>query len=227
MKTHILFLIAVIAISISGCKKNNNKTNNSETVKVLFSNTTWVGQLKYTSRPVAEPFRVRFNADGTFTWYELDGEYAGKYSVDPDTKMVSVNFNSGSKFTGTVTDNKELKSLTYGGSYVWAINNFEISREALPTLSNTNWKGSSNISPALAPRALNINFKISSSLDFVISGGSGGLITSCTGITFQERHLAIQFNCALVSFFGILKNGELTGIQREGTVFSNWKVSKL
>lgn len=70
MKTQRLFLIAAITVCFISCKKNNEEKKD---IKTLFSNTTWTGEAKYTSRSVAEPFCVRFDAAGNFAWYELDG----------------------------------------------------------------------------------------------------------------------------------------------------------
>jgi hypothetical protein len=223
MKAQMLFLIAAVVISFSSCKKNNDEENN---IKGLFSNTTWTGEAKYTARSVAEPFCVRFDASGTFIWYELDGEYPGTFTIDKDKKTVTILFSGGTTFTGTVADNNKLINLRYGATYPWAVTSFE-KNDDKPDLDATTWNGFSRIEPTVTPRTVIITFKLGgNSLDYkeTYTGGS----YSVPNGAYQRKHAAISFSFLGRKLFGVINNGQIKGIEQVGGSgsVSNWKVTK-
>src|SRR5882757_4646613 len=76
----------LVAISFSGCKKDNNKaTDNSS----LFKNTVWTGEMNYTGKAI-EPISIAFGESGTLTLYELKGEYGGAWKLENGLLTISI-----------------------------------------------------------------------------------------------------------------------------------------
>jgi hypothetical protein len=215
MKTQTLFLIAVVVISFSSCKKNNEEIKD---IKPLFSDTTWIGEFKYASRPIAEPFCIRFNAAGTFTWHELGGDYAGTYTVNTDSKTVVFTFSTGQKVTGKVTNDYKLLNFEYGGSYSWVINTLELVTTAGPELPDTNWTGENEGIP--------VTMRFTSVyVDYLTTGVA-------ISPTYQAKNSSVRFGVsASWKFFGLIKNRQIIGIEQSlstlGIVlFKKWQVTK-
>jgi hypothetical protein len=216
MKKQIIFFIAVGAFIVSGCKKSNEGTKD---IKALFIDTAWVGEFKYASRPVPEPFCIRFNESGTFAWYELNGTYTGTYTVNDTDKSVNVTFSCGSSFTGVLSENKKLINFKYGGTYNWSILSLGLSTDIpVQTLDGTVWKGETELAPGLVPIKVTVTFKAPGMMDFAQGLGS-----------YYDFNYHLQYpviRMGILPYFGVIKNGQITGIGRESTSYFNWNAKK-
>lgn len=221
MKTQTVFLIAAITICFSSCKKSNDKNND---LKSLFNNTTWTGELQYTGRPIPENFAIRFDPSGAFTWYEIDGDSTGTYTINNDSKTITIKFSGGITFTAAITDNKKLTGFFNGTGVPWAaINRLELDNSAVITeqeLTGTVWKGFVT-SPV---QSITLNFKPSEKMDYTEAIGTQA------NVAYQLKHNVIRFNAVsnIRKYFGIIKNGEINGVHKLSTTgdYSNWKVGK-
>jgi hypothetical protein len=218
MKKKILFIITAVLLVITSCKKNKEETKD---IKTLFSNTTWTGEAKYTARSVAEPFCVKFDATGTFMWYELDGDYIGTYTVNNDSKTVVFTFGGGSKVTGTVTNNSKLTNFQYGSAYPWVINTMELYKGVIPELTGTRWTGKSELEPII------VNFKPLSKVDYAHS------TAGFRDAAYLVKDGSVRFNPSPNrKFFGVIKNKDITGIEKHIvlgfpslTFYQKWQVT--
>lgn len=218
MKTQTLFLITAITACIFSCKKN--KDERIVDMKTLFSDTTWVGEFKYASRPIAEPFCIRFNATGTFTWYEVNGDYTGTYSVNNNAKTIKINFDGGSIVTATITNNSKLTNFQYGAAYPWVINNSElVTAAAVPELTGTNWEGNIAAAPIIP---IIIRFFAPGNLNF-----SDNYPFFELGVPYQIKHATVRINfVGTRKMFGIINNGRITGVEFTPGPFRRWEATK-
>jgi hypothetical protein len=223
MKKNNLFIIILILLIHSGCKKEDGAGRVD--IKTLFSDKTWTGEFKYASRPIAEPFCIRFNGAGTFTWQELDGEYNGTFETNNDDKTIKITFGSGTAFSATVTDDNRLTEITYSGSYAWAINNLELNNNATRELATTQWKGT-YYSPVFGTGPAEINFKTSTTLDYLFPL----FVTSGRNIPYQRNKAAIVFRTSGALFFGVISSRDnklMNGIfESAGGYYYSWRVTK-
>jgi hypothetical protein len=217
MKTHNVILFFAALLAINGCKKETSPSQLD--IKTLFTDTAWIGEFKYASRPVPEPFCIRFRASGTFTWYEPDGAYTGTVVVNGDTKSVTLSFSSGSTFTGTLSENRKLIDFKYGGNYSWSIISLDLNTDIpVQTLDGTVWKGETELAPSRFPIKVTITFKAPYTMDFAQGLGS------YYGVGYQLQYPVIRM--VKYPYFGVIKNGQITGIGRESTSYFNWNAKK-
>lgn len=219
MKTQSLFLIATIAACFISCKKNKDEVKD---IKTLFSDATWVGEVKFPMSP-EEPFCIRFNAGGSFEWYELSGDITGTYTVNEEAKTIQLTFSSGRSVTATVTNNNKLTNFQYGGAYSWIINTAEmVTATTVSELNATSWIGEKE---TLQRTPILISFNAPALLDYRETGAT------FAGVIYQLKYACIRFVPGTNwNFFGVINNGKIKGIEFRKTPSSNfknkWQVTK-
>jgi hypothetical protein len=136
---HIKTAIAIIAswVTILGCSKKDTPVNWKEALR----GTAWGGEFRYTTGPYVGPqaFSILFNF-GTFTWYDLSGNYNGNWMVD-SSNLLSLQFSSGVKLTARIEKERwsDIKNIT---SHNWQL--VSVQPAVIPEtgkLENTTWKG--------------------------------------------------------------------------------------
>lgn len=201
MKKKAILIITAVLLVVMSCKKSKDVVKDD--IKILFSDTSWLGEFKYAGRPIAEPVCIQFNATGTFTWYELDGDFPGTYSLNEDAKTVTLSFNGGSVVTATVTNNSKLTNFQYGAAYPWVINTAELLTTPVPELTGTKWNGGNGVN------SVSVNFSSSTLLRF-----TGGVFATPSSEPYQLKHASLRFSPnSKWKFFGIIRNGKIEGIE--------------
>jgi hypothetical protein len=225
MKTQTLLFIVAIAVCVSSCKKNNTEP---EGIKALFDNTIWTGEAKYASRPIAEPFSIRFDAAGNFIWHEFNGKYPGTFTIDESKKTATMLFNSGATATGAITDDKKLTNFKYGAAYPWTINNMELNNTAESDLNGTVWSGNYVISGTTIGSVSTANLTLAFDSPNMLYRGLGGPYSQSGSTRYEFQDGAIKFTLPIsYPFFGVINKGEIVGIQTaSGGDFYRWKVTK-
>lgn len=221
MKAYSIIIVFALFLAANGCKKEDAARQID--IKTLFSDTAWTGEFKYASRLVPDPFCIRFRTPNMFTWYEIDGTYAGTFTVNETDKSVTLTFSSGSTFTGVLSENKKLINFKYGGNYNWSILNVELNDDpVIETLDGSVWKGESRLSPAFMPRSVIINFKAPGKIDYEEDRTTSGY-SNFSNYSYKLEYPVIKVIGS--PYFGVIKKGKISGISGTTTFpdrYFNW-----
>ncbi|HET6995534.1 MAG TPA: hypothetical protein VFI06_11160 [Chitinophagaceae bacterium] len=128
-----LLLVSGAAFIFSGCKKENTK----EDVSALFKNTEWTGEIKYSNKPVADPYSIEFFQDGSLKWHQISGDYDGIYTIDAANRKISISSGAvGAVITAIITQDNKFSNISPTN-----ILSCEVNKSGPQDLDNTNWKG--------------------------------------------------------------------------------------
>ena len=154
MKKYVnILLVALLCTGIiGGCKKDSPAKDYAASIK----DKTWWGQFFYTGKPV-EYYAIHFSGDSSLTWSEFSTDYPGKWVLDGNKLMISLD-GAASTFKATVSDENKLADIinTQANGYNM-ISSEALANPANTPLDNTIWKGTA-VSGSLII-ALQLSFK--------------------------------------------------------------------
>jgi hypothetical protein len=134
----ILVILFSICIMIS-CKKENAKDDSG-----AIRDKTWWGEFNYTGK-TPEYYSVHFNADKTFTWSQMLGDYAGKWTMNG--KQLTMTFvGSSLEIKADISDDNQMVNIS-DNTNASEINSGQLIVNPNVTIVSTVWKGFYNISP--------------------------------------------------------------------------------
>jgi hypothetical protein len=198
------------------CKKSTTPTPKDYTSSI--KNKTWWGMVTNNGR--AEYYSVHFNADNSFKWNQLAGEYDGKWTVSG--KQLSLTFPALSiEIKADIGDNDRLMNFTDNNPNS-IMNSGELVENPNIPLDNTLWNGSM------------VQVGASYTLQIIFTGGAQiGLVVNNTlppiiGVYARSADGgSIRVNgIAGVAFFGVLSApGEMKGTSTFGTG-NSWIVTR-
>ena len=181
---NIIVVTLLLAATACGCKKSDSAQPKNYAVSI--KDKTWSGIFTYTGK-TSEYYSIHFNADNSFIWTELSGDYSGQWVVNG--KQLVLKFGgSGATVKGDITDDDRLLTITASSS-AYIVNSGKLVVNPNPLLDNTVWKG---ILTSGASHFLQLSFmtglKVAIQIDNVMQGqfpykrsASGGAIQVGTG----------------------------------------------
>jgi hypothetical protein len=131
--TLIVFLLITF---LSDCKKESTPAKDYST---SVKDKTWWGEFTYAGK-TKEYYSLYFKADGTFTWSQLLGDYAGTWKL-VGNKLTASFTDSKLDMTATITDDNTFTSITYPANVATISSGYLVANPGI-ALENTVWNGS-------------------------------------------------------------------------------------
>lgn len=139
------FLFAMLVISITACKKNDDPPSKDYTP--LFRNTVWTGQ--YTVAPTQpEPYSIEFTASNAITLHVHGGDFPGSYTLEKNSitfsfasVIISGTTGNAVKISATIQDDNHLADFKNITGHQWSMINSTRNNEWQQDIDNTNWSG--------------------------------------------------------------------------------------
>jgi hypothetical protein len=216
MKQYIIrsMLVLMMTVIIFSCKKENAKD-----FTLSIAGKTWWGKFAYTGK-VSQYYSIQFDANGSYIWSELSGDYTGKWVVDG--KHLKFTFDVTSKqIKADISADNKLVNIENNSSYGWAIESCErIANPNLSSLDNTFWKGAYITIPGPVTVLANLRFLPGLKLQVEFPGpntkeGPYSYTRSASGVAIRGQY----------NLFGIiLSETEMKGTDHNNTF--DWSAIK-
>ena len=210
--TRIITFAILLLTLIAACKKSNSDAPKDYTASI--KDKTWWGEFYYTGKS-AEYYSIHFNSDGTLTWSEYSGDYAGTWQIN--SSLLTIVFDaSGNQFQAKISDYNNMEQIVNPTGNGYTIIKGQMVTGGAKLLENTTWKGSAGSGVTTIDMQMTFMANVKVELTF------GSILPKKYSYDFAADRGVIRIN---KGFFGIITSStEMKG--SVDNVANLWEVVK-
>lgn len=133
-------LMVMLLFLLGACGKNKgDDTPPADQYSKFFKNTLWSGEFKYATRTYPDVVGISFNGNNTFIWRDMDGDFAGTYTIDNNGMLELLFTVSGARLSAKVSKEGALSDFRYAQA-TWEIHKLTLSTITTTAMTGTTWK---------------------------------------------------------------------------------------